>query len=282
MCRIAAYFGPPIPLSAVLHDPPHGLEHQSQAARQMSGGSVAGDGWGVGWFLPGEATPGLLKSILPLWSDQNAKTVSSAVVSGTIVGHIRLASGGIEVCFINTPLYVLGQHLFTINGELKPWPGALSRALRARLDDKDEAAVQGSTDAEMLGALWHTYLRRTPPVDEAAALRAALGEARRQALEQGGAIKANVIIASHDGVLAARYAEPDEPNTLYCLTEEDRWPGGTLIASEPLDDGPGWKAVKPNTLVRVDRHGLHREPLALEASQHRGSRARSASLSASS
>src|SRR5436305_14626733 len=163
MCRIAAYFGPSLRLSPLFCDAPHSLEKQSRDAREMGDGTVAGDGWGVGWFADGDDRPGILKSILPLWSDLNAHSALHAIASSSFVGHIRFASPGIEVCFINTPLYSLGdRYVFTVNGELKPWPGPLARQLRARLHPEDEAAVQGSTDAEMLGALWHTCLRRTP------------------------------------------------------------------------------------------------------------------------
>jgi glutamine amidotransferase len=107
VCRIAAYFGPPVRLSSILSEPPHGLEHQSQNAREMNGTSVAGDGWEIGWFAPGIPGPGMFKNLLPLWSDENAKTAAHAIVSGSIVGHIRLASPGIEVSLTNTPLYPL-------------------------------------------------------------------------------------------------------------------------------------------------------------------------------
>lgn len=261
MCRIAAYFGPPLRLSTVLRDAPHSLTHQSQAAREM-GHSVAGDGWGVGWFSePGDGPPGLLKSILPLWSDLNAKTATHAIASGTIVGHIRWASPGSEVCFTNTPLFVFGDHLFTINGELKPWPGPLARALRSRLDDEAEAAIQGSTDAEMLGALWQTWFRRTEEKDAGLALREALLEARQVARAEGGALRAGVIVAGREGLAAARFSDPESPPSLHYLLGEGRWRGGVLVVSEPLDDGPGWKDVEPSALLRVDKRGLRWESL---------------------
>src|SRR5947209_4490067 len=115
MCRIAAYFGPPIRLSELLNESPHSLEHQSRNAREMADSTVAGDGWGVGWFAAGDPKPGMIKSLLPLWSDENAKSAAHAIVSGSAVGHIRLASPSIEVCFTNTPLYPLGEYLWTVN-----------------------------------------------------------------------------------------------------------------------------------------------------------------------
>jgi glutamine amidotransferase len=270
MCRIAAYLGPPVPLAKLLNEAPHGLLDQSRNAREMTDSNVAGDGWGVGWFCPESGPkPGMLKSILPMWSDENAKNVPHAIVSGSIVGHVRLASPNVETCFTNTPLYVMDDHVWTINGMLEPWPGPLSKALRDRLDPDHEADLRGSTDGEMLGALWRTHFRRTGGEDAGAALRSTLRVARDLARAHRGRIKTNVILAGASRVWAARYAEPGEPNTLYVLDGEARWRGGALVVSEPLDDGPGWREVEPDSLVRVDASGVHREPLDLDHAEQR-------------
>jgi predicted glutamine amidotransferase len=268
MCRIAAYLGLPVRLSSLLNEPSHGLTDQSRNARQMADSSVAGDGWGVGWFLPESGpTPGLLKSILPLWSDENGKTVPHAILSGSIVGHIRYASPNIETCFTNTPLYVMDDHLWTINGMLQPWPGPLSKAIRDRLDPDHEADLRGATDGEMMGAFWRTHFRRTGSRDAAAALRSMLREVRDLTADHDGEIKTNVILAADSEVLAVRYAEPVEANSLYYLQGEARWRGGSVVTSEPLDDGPGWHEVEPGTLVRVDGRGVRLEPLDLDRAE---------------
>lgn len=225
MCKIAAYLGRPLRLSTIIDEAPHGLNDQSWNARFMSDSSVAGDGWGMGWFCPETGpAPGLYKSVLPLWSDQN-KAIGRAIVSSSFVGHIRYASANLETCFLNTPLYVLDDHLWTINGELDPWPGPLSMALRERLDPDHEADLRSVTDAELLGALWRTCFRRGQSADAGAALREALRQARDLVLAQRGHLKANVIIASATEIVAARYAEPVGANTLYYLTGEARWGG---------------------------------------------------------
>jgi glutamine amidotransferase len=259
VCRIAAYFGPAINASAVLTEPERSLERQSRDAREMADSRIAGDGWGVGWFAQGDPTPGLLKSILPLWSDLNAKTAGHAIRSRSIVGHVRFASPGVEVCFTNTPLYALDDHIWTINGQLQPWPGPLSKALSDRLAPEHEADVKGSTDGEMLGALWRTQRKRSG--DAAAALRATLRTARSLAAEHGGEMTANILLAHSGGLLAVRFADPGPANSLYCLSGEPRWHGGAIVASEPLDEGPGWREVEPSSLVRVDGAGLRIEPL---------------------
>lgn len=262
MCRIAGYFGPPVPLTTLLFDPPHGLEHQSRHAREMKDGRVAGDGWGAGWSPAHEPRrPGMIKSLLPLWADENAKTASHAICAGAIVAHIRFASPSLEVCFTNTPLYPLGEWLWTVNGELSPWPGPLGLAIRQRLHPEDEAAVRGSTDAELLGALWHTEARRHDP---ATALRRCFRIARDLARDRGGSLSANALLGHADGLIAARFASDGAPNSLYTLADQPRYPGAVLIVSEPFDDGPGWRAVPPSSLVLVDRDGLRVEPLDLD------------------
>ena len=246
----------------------HGLKDQSLHAPQMNKTNVAGDGWGVGWFLPeASATPGLIKSRLPLWSCQNAQTAPRAILSGCVVGHVRLASGSIETSYTNTPLFVLDDHLWTINGELAPWPGPLSMALRGRLAPDHEADLRGSTDGEMLGALWRTHFRRTNARDAAGALREALREARDLVRDHDGEVKANIILASAREVLAVRYAEGAEPNSLYVSGGAAHWRGGARVASEPLDNGQEWRQVPPDTLVRLDGDGVHLEALGLDSRQ---------------
>lgn len=88
MCRIAAYLGPPVRLSDMLDEASHGLTDQSLNAREMADSSIAGDGWGVGWYCPESGPrPGMTTSILPLWADENARTATHAVLSGSVVGH---------------------------------------------------------------------------------------------------------------------------------------------------------------------------------------------------
>jgi predicted glutamine amidotransferase len=80
-------------------------------------------------------------------------------------------------------------------------------------------------------------------------------------------VKTNLILASGTEVLAVRYAEPGEANTLYYLEGEPRWHGGTVVASEPLDDGAGWHEVGPDTLIRVDARGVRLEALGLDRAE---------------
>ncbi|MFE0380540.1 class II glutamine amidotransferase, partial [Streptomyces inhibens] len=57
MCRHLAYLGPEIPFGQVVLDPPHGLYRQSWAPRRQLHGTVNADGFGVGWYAPGDQVP---------------------------------------------------------------------------------------------------------------------------------------------------------------------------------------------------------------------------------
>ena len=64
------------------------------------------------------------------------------------------------------------------------------------------------------------------------------------------------MLAAADEVVALRAARGVEPNSLYALDGGSRWPGGRLVASEPLDDDAAWRPVPENHLVRITTGGL--------------------------
>ena len=262
MCRLVAYHGPPLRASVVLNETAHGLIHQAYGPREMTAGLVNADGWGLGWFAGGEGTPpGILKGTGPIWSDENATAATHAIVSGSFVAAVRSASPGLGIAIANTPPYESMGRLFAHNGRAWPWPGALARDLRRRVDPDAEDAVRGTTDSEWLVALWRTHLGRSPGIDAAGALRLALREAADLAADHGGGLSANLIACEESGFFAVRFAEPGPSPSLYLSEGGPRWPGGAVVASESLDDEGDWRAVPESTLVRVDGRGAHLEPL---------------------
>ena len=260
MCRLVAYHGPPLPLSAVLADAPHGLVRQSYAPAEMTGGLLNADGWGVGWSTPG-ARPGVLKGILPIWADENAIAATRAIESGSFVAIVRSASPGLGVSMANTPPYLVGDHLFAHNGRLWPWPVPLARAVRERVDPEAEAEVRGTTDSEWLAALWRTHLREAPDRGAAGAMRVTLRLVRDLAIQSGGGVSANLVLLGPSGFIAARFADPGPAPSLHIAEDHPRWPGGVMIASEPLDSSDRWRPVPPSTLVEIDGRGVCVEPL---------------------
>lgn len=263
MCRIVGYFGQPIALSAILADPPHSLIHQSYDPRELPDATHCGDGWGVGWFASRDpdAPIGRFRTTRPLWNDENAKTMGPAIFASSLVANARLTLPNLEVTEVNTPVYTFDGHIHTENGGIEPWPGPFIRPLRHELDEPAEDAIRGSTESEILAGLWSTHFRGDCKGDPVASLRAMIRQVSKIVRRHRGKIRENLLVAGPTELLGIRFSEGTEPHTLYRLERGRRWPEGTVIASEPLDDDPGWKTIPPGSLIRVNSSGTTVEPL---------------------
>src|SRR5690606_38640072 len=120
MCRLAAWSGPPLPLSALTHDPPHALVQQAWAPRLMLGARLNADGAGVAWY-PDDATPApaLFRTVLPLWSDESLASIAPRIRARLIVAAVRSATPGLAVTTAATPPFVHGALTFAHNGYLE-------------------------------------------------------------------------------------------------------------------------------------------------------------------
>jgi glutamine amidotransferase len=121
-----------------------------------------------------------------------------------------------------------------------------------RLVSQDRAAtIEGTTDSEVLFALVLDAL--AAGADPAAALRSVT--ATVLALTDG---KLNLLLTDGQQVVASRCG-----NSLFVLTDEGLAAGGVLVASEPLDDHPGWAEVPEGSVVEATCGGPRTTPLTI-------------------
>src|SRR6185437_13488540 len=92
MCRHLAYLGPPASLAAVLSDPPHGLVRQSWSPREQRHGTVNADGFGVGWYAPGDPVPARYRRAGPIWGDDLLPDLARVVRTGALLAAVRDAT----------------------------------------------------------------------------------------------------------------------------------------------------------------------------------------------
>ena len=57
MCRHLAYVGRPIRIGELVTDPPFALVRQAWAPRRQTHGVMNVDGFGLGWYVPGDPEP---------------------------------------------------------------------------------------------------------------------------------------------------------------------------------------------------------------------------------
>src|SRR5215217_6175832 len=161
MCRWLAYSGAPVLLEDLLYRPKNSLVVQSLHS-QLGAEETNGDGFGVGWYGPGE-TPGVFRSTEPAWNDRNLRELSAQISSPRVLAHIR-ASTGSPVQQTNCHPFRHGRWLFVHNGYIDGLR-TVRRDLATEVDPGLFPDIEGTTDTELLFNLALTYgLEVDPPV----------------------------------------------------------------------------------------------------------------------
>ncbi|MBB6394326.1 glutamine amidotransferase [Actinomadura coerulea] len=243
--------GPRVRATFWLLDAPDSLRSQS---RRMP------DGTGLGWFsLGGEP----VRDRAPVAAFQDADFNSEArhVVSHTFISHVRYASTGAPDVHNSHP-FVMDDRLFAHNGVVRGVD-----VLDSWLTDVDRAPIQGQTDSEFVFAYITAEIRRQG--DTASGLIAAV---RRIAAELP-IFALNILLAESGRLWALRYPDTHE---LWVIAPHLTEPGAErhlgagreqgqvkvarhrestpacVLASERLDDDPGWRLLDPGELLVLD------------------------------
>ena len=146
MCRHLAYLGPPATLRSVIIDPPHGLYRQAWAPRRQRHGTMNADGFGVGWYAPGDPDPARYRRAGPIWADESFADVARVTRSGAMLAAVRCATPGTDLGAAAVAPFASGRWLFSHNGVVDGWPGVGRRAGR-------DAARRGAARAGGPGRL---------------------------------------------------------------------------------------------------------------------------------
>ena len=253
MCRLFGMSGGARPLRAEfwLLDAPDSLTVQSHRNP---------DGTGLGTFDPrGHAI--VHKAPISAFSDADFAREARRESSRTFLAHIRFASTG-ALTFANTHPFEQEGRLFAHNGVL---------AGLSQLDDElgeDRALVKGETDSERLFALITRETRR-----HQGDVRAGIVAAVSWVAEHLPVYSLHLILSTESELFALRY-----PGThvLYVLaraagghrggqplhhcsslgtrvrSEEAAKRAVVVLASEPMDDDPGWRPLESGELLHVD------------------------------
>lgn len=248
MCRLFGMSAGHARVSATfwLLDSPDSLRRQSHANP---------DGTGLGTFDE-HGRPVVEKQPLAAWHDPAFASEARERRSSTFVAHVRHSSGSAPIPD-NTHPFEQDGRLFAHNGVVEGLP-ALERHLGEAM-----SLVQGDTDSERLFALV-TAETREAGGDVGVGIERALGWVARHL----PVYAVNLVLVTPTDLWACRY--PDT-HALWLLDRRDpaagldhRSEAGTrvvsdelgeapsvVVASERLDDDPGWRMLDPGVLVRV-------------------------------
>jgi predicted glutamine amidotransferase len=219
------------------------------------------DGTGVGCF-DAAGRPQVFKQPLAAYADEQFAREARELCSETFVAHIRYASTG-AIAPQNTHPFEQAGRLFAHNGVIEGLAD-----LEHELGDQ-MALVGGETDSERFFALITREIERAGDVGEG------IASATRWVAEHLPLFALNFVLITGEDVWALRYPDVHD---LYVLQRGPGGPSGArhlehasargsvrvrsgdlahlpavVIATERMDEDPGWRALEPGELLHVDR-----------------------------
>lgn len=240
MCRHVAYLGEPVAPRELLVHPPFGLYRQSWAPRAQQYGTVNADGFGLGWYADGDEVPARYRRTGPIWADETFADLARVVRTRALLAAVRSATEGCAPGEGAAAPFAAERWLFSHNGAVAGWPGKLD-ALAALLPPAELLDLEARTDSALLWALVLHRLRAGAGLGEALA-----GTVADVAAHTTGRL--NLLLTDGTAIAATTWGD-----TLY----HRALPGlGTVVASEPYDDAPGWTPVPDGSLLLADPRGV--------------------------
>ena len=249
MCRIAAYLGAPVSLGAFLLDPPHSLQVQGWAPRELRYARLNADGYGFAWYDAGRQ-PAVYVNPAPIWNDPNLPHLARTLVSNLWLASVRSATEGNPVNHANTQPFVDSEFLFDHNGLIDHFHDRVRPRLVADLDPRYLPAIRGNTESEYLFAALRQLLADDPDLSMEAALKELMNHIEHWA--QGCRCLLTIVVSDGERLYAVRHALADDPPTLYYTVDDEAFPDAQLIASERLTESGFWQAVPEHHILILD------------------------------
>lgn len=217
------------------------------------------DGAGIGCFRhsgDSAGSPYVTKQPIAAWHDSEYAYAAQELTSTTFVAHVRYSTGG-EPTTANTHPFTQDGRIFAHNGAFGDVDKLDERLAALQVGD----LVDGETDSERMFALITAEIRRNGG-DVAAGIIAAVTWIG----DHLPVLSLNLILTTSTDLWALRY--PDT-HPLYVLRRTDS--GGAMrahsnrirahsdalgtasvvIATEPMDDEPGWQLMESGELLHV-------------------------------
>ena len=242
MCRHLAYLGPPRSLASLLFEPPQSLERQSWKPLRQRDGAMNADGWGVGWWDTAvRPEPARYRTASPMWTDNSFHSVADVVHAEAITAAVRSATPPSPIVVTGNAPFSSGPWLFSLNGFVVGFRGPVGEHLRRSVSETRSIGIEGTTDTEVLFALVLDRLDAGASPGEALAQVTAAVHTMAEA-------KLNLLLSDGHSIAATTCG-----NSLFTLRDGGLAAGGVLVASEPLDDDPGWTQVPDESVLHATR-----------------------------
>jgi gamma-glutamyl hercynylcysteine S-oxide hydrolase len=167
--------------------------------------------------------------------------LAAATSSGAILAAVRSATVGMPVTESAAAPFHDGPWLFSHNGRVDGWPDSVAE-VAAGLPVRDLITLDAPTDSALLWALVRARLRT------GASLADALSSVVSLVAAAAPGSRLNLLLTDGRSIAATVHG-----HALSVLSTAD----SVLVASEPLDDDPGWRPVPERSLLVADPSAVH-------------------------
>ncbi len=254
MSRLAAYIGPDIPLQDLLIGPPNSLYIQARESRETFHASFNADGFGIGWYR--DDAPLRYIQTSPIWHDLNLGALTRSLQSELWLAVVRNSIGHSDATPYNAQPYLSNSLMFMHDGFVTDFSRNLKPACLSYLSADVASNIHGNSESEYLFAL----LRQRMADPDELSLEHAIADilANLEISLRDIPSVMNIVVSDGNRLIATRHATAHDCASLYYTTESKRFPGGQLVASEPLDDDGQWEPVLENHIVILERDKVPR------------------------
>jgi glutamine amidotransferase len=249
MCKLAAYLGPYIRLDEFLLEPSHNLLQQALRLREIPAVSYP-DGFGIGWYTA-DGVPAVYTNPLPIGSDANLPHLAHSLYARLWLAMVHDATAPFAAGLQNNQPFYDDRLLFLHQGFLEDF-SRLRRTIRDFLEPRLEAEIKGNTASEHLFALLRHLLSDDPELPLEQAL-GALFDLLTSWVGEGRSLL-NLIVTDSESLYAARHAMNVNCPPLYYSVDDDAFPEGQLVASEPLTESEFWQPLPEYHLLILNPH----------------------------
>jgi predicted glutamine amidotransferase len=227
------------------------------------------DGVGLGYFRP-DGTAVLHKRPVAAYQDAAFARAAREASSSTFLAHVRYATtGGLRP--ENTHPFLQDGRLFAHNGAVAGLD-RLDEKIREDLGTSAADLVQGDTDSERIFALITADVRRHGDVQRG------IADAVNWIAENLPVYALNLLLTTPTDLWALRYPATHplyvlsrpaggvtgtdgldhrgRPGTVHARSDDLAASPATIVATERMDDDPGWRPLAPGELLHVS-NGQH-------------------------
>lgn len=234
MCRHLGYLGPSTTVAEIITAGEHSLRTQSWAPTDMrQGGTVNADGFGAAWWPDGGVERAVsYRNAMPIWSDPAVDDVLSQIRSTAVLAAVRSATVGMPVVHTACAPFVSGRWAFSHNGVVRGWPRSMSE-IAAEVPTEDLLLLDAPTDSAALWVVLRALLRDHDPEDALLSLVRRVDAAAPDS-------RLNLLLSDGRTIWATALY-----HSLWVFEDD----AAVLVASEPTDSRPGWRAVPDRSIV---------------------------------